>query len=330
VSSSCPAEKTGTPHVKIQLLPSLTHQSALASSSSLQVLDAPTKMEGLVDEFLNMCADEKNKCGRQAPRIINSNNSTNDITMYREDEPYLDMFPIDAPALLAPFSTPQNVFTIDDDDFKITESENEQIIPLENTAFKQPISLRKNSTLRLDVGLQQVQSTSYGGDILNTPEVVKTLTEQESAFNLLAYVFDEKKNDNLSEVSTPKIAKSTSPPNSQWSRKRRSSNSSASIQTDDDDYPKHRKPNEDYQSSDDKYRQLRDRNNEASRKSRATRKAKENELNSSASQLEAINRRLTVKAEELEQMVNDMRQALLKMMTKKKYIFKQVKKKKKL
>jgi hypothetical protein len=133
---------------------------------------------------------EKNKCGRQAPRIINSNNSTNDITMYREDEPYLDMFPIDAPALLAPFSTPQNVFTIDDDDFKITESENEQIIPLENTAFKQPISLRKNSTLRLDVGLQQVQSTSYGGDILNTPEVVKTLTEQESAFNLLAYVFD--------------------------------------------------------------------------------------------------------------------------------------------
>lgn len=110
--------------------------------------------------------------------------------MYREDEPYLDMFPIDAPALLAPFSTPQNVFTIDDDDFKITEPENEQIIPLENTSFKQPISLRKNSTLRLDVGLQQVQSTSYGGDILNTPEVVKTLTEQESAFNLLAYVFD--------------------------------------------------------------------------------------------------------------------------------------------
>lgn len=109
--------------------------------------------------------------------------------MYREDEPYLDMFPIDAPALLAPFSTPQNVFTIDDNDLGITETENEEIIPFENTAFKQPISLRKNSTLRLDVGLQQVQSTSYG-DILNTPEVVKTLTEQESAFNLLAYVFD--------------------------------------------------------------------------------------------------------------------------------------------
>lgn len=123
----------------------------------------------------------------------------------------------------------------------------------------------------------------------------------------------------MTEVSTPmKDVKTTVSPNSQWSRKRRSSNSSTSVQTDEDDYPKHRKPNEDYHSSDDKYRQLRDRNNEASRKSRATRKARENELNSNASQLEAINRRLIVKAEELEKMVNDMRQALLKLMTKKK------------
>lgn len=121
----------------------------------------------------------------------------------------------------------------------------------------------------------------------------------------------------MAEVPTPKDATTVSP-TSQWSRKRRSSNSSASIQTDDDDYPKHRKPNEDYHSSDDKYRQLRDRNNEASRKSRATRKARENELNGSASQLEATNRRLAIKAEELEKMVNDMRQALLKIMTKKK------------
>jgi len=278
--------------------------------------DAPTKMEGLVDEFLNMCANEKNKCDRQAPGIINSSNSTNDITMYREDEPYLDMFQMDAPALLAPFSTPQNVFTIDDEFQKINKPEIELIIPLEDAAFKQPISMRKNSTLKLDVGLQQIQSTSYG-DVLNTPEVVKTLTEQESAFNLLAYVFDEKKTDNLAEVPTPKDVTTVSP-TSQWTRKRRSSNSSASIQTDDDDYPKHRKPNEDYHSSDDKYRQLRDRNNEASRKSRATRKARENELNGSASQLEATNRKLAIKAEELEKMVNDMRQALLKIMTKKK------------
>uniref|UniRef100_A0A2S2NAN6 Uncharacterized protein n=1 Tax=Schizaphis graminum TaxID=13262 RepID=A0A2S2NAN6_SCHGA len=193
VLSSCPAEKTGTPNVNIQLLQPLTHQTVLETSSSSLMYDAPTKMEGLVDEFLNMCANEKNKCDRQAPGIINSSNSTNDITMYREDEPYLDMFQMDAPALLAPFSTPQNVFTIDDEFQKINKPEIELIIPLEDAAFKQPISMRKNSTLKLDVGLQQIQSTSYG-DVLNTPEVVKTLTEQESAFNLLAYVFDEKKN----------------------------------------------------------------------------------------------------------------------------------------
>lgn len=126
---------------------------------------------------------DKNKC-QTAPGIINSSYCTNDINMYREDEPYLDMFHVNEG-----FSTPQNVFTMDADFQKITETEIKQIIPLENQAFKQPISVRKNSTLRLDIGLQQVQSTSYS-DILNTPEVVKTLTEQESAFNLLDYVFD--------------------------------------------------------------------------------------------------------------------------------------------
>lgn len=126
---------------------------------------------------------DKNKC-QTAPGIINSSYSTNDINMYREDEPYLDMFQVNEA-----FSTPQNVFTMDADFQKITEAEIKQINPLENQAFKQPISVRKNSTLRLDIGLQQVQSTSYS-DILNTPEVVKTLTEQESTFNLLDYVFD--------------------------------------------------------------------------------------------------------------------------------------------
>lgn len=132
--------------------------------------------------------NDKSDIDRQALGIINSSNSTNDITMYRENEPYLDMFQmVDVP--IASFPTTQNVFTINDNLQKITELEVKQTIPLENTAFKHPISTRKNSTLKLDVGLKQVPSTSYG-DILNTPEVVKTLTEQESSFNLLAYVFD--------------------------------------------------------------------------------------------------------------------------------------------
>lgn len=59
MSFSCLAEKTGTPHKKVQLSPSSTPQSDLATSSSSQVFDAPTRMEGLVDEFLNMCAKGK-------------------------------------------------------------------------------------------------------------------------------------------------------------------------------------------------------------------------------------------------------------------------------
>ncbi|XP_050431921.1 transcription factor ces-2-like [Adelges cooleyi] len=270
-------------------------------------------MEGLVDEFLNMCANVEER-DRQAPGIINLNNSTNDINMYR-DEPFLDLFQLDSPTMLAPFITSQNVFTMEGNNCRTTDSEVKQDVSLNSEDFKQPISLRKNSTLRLDIGLQSIQSTSYG-DELNTPEVVKTLTEQESNFNLLSYVFDEKKSDHLTEVPAAKNdTVMTSPP--RCSRKRRSSNSSASIQTDDDDYSKHRRPNED-NSSDDKYRQLRDRNNEASRKSRATRKAKEDELNKNANEMEATNRRLTVKAEELEKMVINMRQALLQIMTKKK------------
>lgn len=137
---------------------------------------------------LYFAENDKSDIDRQALGIINSSNSTNDITMYRENEPYLDMLQmVDVP--LASFPTTQNVFTINDNLQKITELEVKPTIPLENTAFKQPISTRKNSTLKLDVGLRQVPSTSYG-DILNTPEVVKTLTEQESSFNLLAYVFD--------------------------------------------------------------------------------------------------------------------------------------------
>ncbi|XP_050538722.1 uncharacterized protein LOC126904083 [Daktulosphaira vitifoliae] len=270
-------------------------------------------MEGLVDEFFNMCANE-DKCERRAPGNINLNN-TNNITMFREDEPFLDLFHLEATSMLPPFVTSQDIFNIEDDFCATSDLEIKPDITLNNTEFKEPISKRKNSQLRLDVGLQSVQSTSLG-DILNTPEVVKTLTEQESNFNLLSYVFEDKKSDHITEASTPKNSNVDSP-SFQYTRKRRSSNSSASIQTDDDDYPKHKRLNED-NSSDDKYRQLRDRNNEASRKSRATRKARENELNKSASQMEAINRKLTAKAEELENMVITMRQALLQIMTKKK------------
>lgn len=65
-----------------------------------------------------------------------------------------------------------------------------------------------------------------------------------------------------------------------------------------------------------KYRELRNRNNEASRRSRANRKSREVEMKDHASQLEAENRRLKVKAEEMEQLVKRLRNCLMQIVLK--------------
>lgn len=65
-----------------------------------------------------------------------------------------------------------------------------------------------------------------------------------------------------------------------------------------------------------KYRELRNRNNEASRRSRANRKSREVEMRDHASKLEAENRRLKVKAEEMEQLVKRLRNCLMQLVLK--------------
>lgn len=70
-------------------------------------------------------------------------------------------------------------------------------------------------------------------------------------------------------------------------------------------------------SESDRYRELRDRNNEASRKSRLTRKAREVELAQQAEVLTKDNRILKVKVEEMENLVKKLREALLQSMMKK-------------
>lgn len=70
-------------------------------------------------------------------------------------------------------------------------------------------------------------------------------------------------------------------------------------------------------SETDRYRELRDRNNEASRKSRLTRKARENELGKQAEILTKENMVLKVKVEEMENLVKKLRDALLQSMMKK-------------
>ncbi|XP_076249335.1 uncharacterized protein LOC143188779 [Calliopsis andreniformis] len=65
------------------------------------------------------------------------------------------------------------------------------------------------------------------------------------------------------------------------------------------------------------YRESREKNNEASRKSRMNKKAKENEMTMKAIELEKDNRILKMKVEELEKLVTSMRSALLKSALKK-------------
>jgi hypothetical protein len=61
----------------------------------------------------------------------------------------------------------------------------------------------------------------------------------------------------------------------------------------------------------DRYRHLRDRNNEASRKSRQNRKCRESEMKETASKLQRENQSLKIKADEMERLVKKLRQALL-------------------
>ncbi|XP_076681957.1 uncharacterized protein LOC143376039 [Andrena cerasifolii] len=67
------------------------------------------------------------------------------------------------------------------------------------------------------------------------------------------------------------------------------------------------------------YRESREKNNEASRKSRMNKKAKESEMSVKANQLEKDNRILKMKVEELEKLVTSMRNALLRSALKKEF-----------
>lgn len=71
------------------------------------------------------------------------------------------------------------------------------------------------------------------------------------------------------------------------------------------------------ESDDDSYRDTREKNNEASRKSRMNKKAKEQEMAKKAMELEKDNRVLKMKVEELEKLVSSIRNALLRSALKK-------------
>jgi hypothetical protein len=66
----------------------------------------------------------------------------------------------------------------------------------------------------------------------------------------------------------------------------------------------------------DRYRELRDKNNEASRKSRQNRKTREHEMKEYAAKLASENQTLKIKADEMERLVKKLRQALLEAVVK--------------
>lgn len=67
------------------------------------------------------------------------------------------------------------------------------------------------------------------------------------------------------------------------------------------------------------YRECREKNNEASRRSRMNKKAKESEMTRKATDLERDNKILKMKVEELEKLVTSMRNALLQSALKKEF-----------
>jgi hypothetical protein len=66
----------------------------------------------------------------------------------------------------------------------------------------------------------------------------------------------------------------------------------------------------------DQYRELRDRNNEASRKSRLSRKAGENEMREVAAKLDGENESLKIRLDEMERLVKNLTDTLLKALMK--------------
>ncbi|XP_075230889.1 uncharacterized protein LOC142329880 isoform X2 [Lycorma delicatula] len=83
-----------------------------------------------------------------------------------------------------------------------------------------------------------------------------------------------------------------------------------SRETDSSDY-------ESVTSGADRYRELRDRNNEASRRSRLNRKSREMEMKQQAVKLEQENKRLKAKADEMERLVKRLREGLMQLVLKK-------------
>ncbi|RZC31764.1 GPI-anchored adhesin-like protein PGA55 [Asbolus verrucosus] len=183
--------------------------------------------------------------------------------------------------------------------------------------------------------------------VLNTPDVIDSVVDLETNFNILDYVNEKDvttvniedihfEPPTTGELKTSKLRKRKFkrcdddddedyvPPSKKQASKRASVDYSDSDS--EDEIParsaKRGRPRRTSSISSDhsdasKYRELRDKNNEASRKSRLKRKMKEQTLQREADELYEKNVKLKAQVDEYEKMVNNFRNNLFKIMLKK-------------
>ncbi|XP_068908814.1 biorientation of chromosomes in cell division protein 1-like 1 [Tenebrio molitor] len=208
-------------------------------------------------------------------------------------------------------------------------------------------SAKKVPKLKLNLGFNQTM-------VLNTPDVIDSVVDLETNFNILDYVsekdvttvniedihFDDPSTSsrglNVEEnITSSKLRKRKLkryedddedyvPPSKRSATIREVSidSSDSESEAEQSRSRKGRPPRRTSSISSDhsdasKYRELRDKNNEASRKSRLKRKMKEMTLQKEADELYEKNVKLKAQVEEYERMVNNFRNNLFKIMLKK-------------
>ncbi|XP_044257962.1 uncharacterized protein LOC123007023 [Tribolium madens] len=212
-----------------------------------------------------------------------------------------------------------------------------------NSSCATQISPKKVPKLKLNLSFNQPI-------VLNTPDVIDSVVDLETSFNILDYVNEKDVTTvNIEDIhfEHPSTSRELNNEIENIAPKRRR-RKTKHYEDDDEDYvPPSKKPDKIEPISSDsesevevsptkrgrpprrtssissdhsdasKYRELRDKNNEASRKSRLKRKMKEMSLQKEADELYEKNVKLKAQVEEYERMVNNFRNNLFKIMLKK-------------
>lgn len=189
---------------------------------------------------------------------------------------------------------------------------------------EQKKSLKGGKISRSRVGVPyrtELESKIQGGSSLKL-KITKKIPDP----SIQKHIFSKKKFSEQDKVSTSRPrgrpAKRQYPSTSKeenLSKSRQRKYSSSSSVFDEPVTPQSKRSRlSSVESECDRYRELRDRNNEASRKSRQSRKSRELEMKDIGTKLEKENQSLRIRAEEMERLVKKLRQELIETISKSK------------